>query len=462
MANYNFYMRIIYILVFGLLTTSIGCKQKNEFVIVIENNKTDYDTLYVQEIITGRTIGKVPLNKSDNKEYRFPINEATLGELVVRGTETTYLTIVSPNVKKIISIDSISIKTNNSISDSLANYLWKTTNEMFSKHGKVIFAQDNPDRVKSLFDSLTLVRSNLINEYKSKLNEGEIGILDYQNKARVHSFLMFYGRIVKRYKPKDHFFDFIDSIDNENIYSKTLPDNLLFKFEILFLKENDSIPNIEAFLKFIERQTQTKDLQDFLKANYLKGVIEHPSYWRKHENLFNTKSITDALQNESKNQYSYLIESASSSFFASQKGVKGFDFVADKIDGSKLNLSDLKGKIVVIDIWATWCGPCVDQRPNMLEIAKKYMDNPKVAILMISVDSSVDKWKKYVNRTNENNYGIELHIPDGMNTEFGYKYLIKAIPKYVLIDREGVIFDSNLPEPSIGMEQLIERESEKL
>jgi len=98
----------------------------------------------------------------------------------------------------------------------------------------------------------------------------------------------------------------------------------------------------------------------------------------------------------------------------------------------------------------------------MLEIAKKYEDNPKVAILMISIDSSKEKWFDYIQKTNPQNYGVELHIPDGMNSEFGDRYLIKSIPKYFLIDPEGIILSSDLMEPSIGMDQLIEREIGKI
>lgn len=443
-----------------LLIISLSCGPKSELIIEIESNKSNYDTLFIKEISTGRTIAKVPLNKT-NVVYRFPINESTLGDYSIKEIDRPYLTILCPNVKKVISIDTASIRTLHSIPDSLVNSLWKTTNEMFSKHDKVIFAQNNPDRVRSLFDSLIQVRSIELQRFKSQLSADEFGILDYQNKARAYSFLMFYGRIIKNYSPDNQFFNFIDSIETKNIYSKTLPNNVLYKLEIEFLKENDSIPSIDSFLEYIEGEIDPK-LQDFLKAMYLKEVIESPSYWRRHEKLFNAISISEALVRERKNQYAYLIEGVSNSFFASQKGVKGFDFTATRQDGTTIRLSDLRGKIVVIDTWATWCGPCIAHRPRMLEIARKYGDHPKVAILLISVDSSVDKWKKYINGTNVNGYGNELHIPNGMSTSFGDKYLISAIPKYILIDSEGIIVNSNLPEPSERMEQIINQEIEKL
>ncbi len=455
-----FNMRTVSIVVFGLFAILSGCENKKEFQIRVEVNRSYYDTLSIRELITGRTIAKVPLGKL-NKDYTFSIDEATLTELVL-DSEISYLSVISPGVRKIVLLDSLSVRTKQSIPDTLVNYLWKSTNQVVSQNSEVFFTQDNPEKVKFLFDSLTVIRSKQINEYKSQLTAEEFGILDYQNTARAYSFLMYYGRTIKHYLPDNKFFSFINFIENDNIYTKSLPNNLLYKYEIEIVRQRDSIESLDTFLKFIEANTKNRDLVDFLKAVYLKDVIESPSYWRRHENLFTTNTIKDALHRESTNRYSYLINKASASFYDSQKGTKGYDFTAFKLDGTELKFSDLKGKIVVIDTWATWCGPCINQRPNMIELAKRHKDNPDIIFLMVSVDSSVDRWKKYVTRTNENQYGLEVNIPDGMNGEFGDKYLIKAIPKYILIDKDGVIVDSNLPEPSIGMEQLIQSLSEKL
>lgn len=454
-------MRTTIFVVFGLFSILGGCKNKNEFKIRIESNRTNYDTLLVRELVTSRIIAKVPLHKL-NEDYTFSIDEATLGWLSVVGAETTYLTIIRPDVRKTILIDSTSLRTKQSIPDSLINYLWESTNQVVLRNTDVIYTQDNPENIKFLFDSLTAIRNKQINKHQSKLTAEEFGILNYQNTARAFSFLMFYGRKIKHYLPDNTFFDFISKIENENIYSKSLPNNLLYRYEIEILRQRDSIESIDTFLNFIETNTKNRDLSDFLKAVYLEEVIESPSYWRPHENLFTANTIKDALHRESTNRYYYLINKASASFYASQKGIKGYDFTAFKLDGKELKLSHLKGKIVVIDTWATWCGPCIEQRPNMVELAKKHKDNADIVFVMVSVDISFDRWKKYVTRTNENQYGLEVNIPDGMNGEFGDKYLIKAIPKYILIDKDGVIVDSNLPEPSIGMERLIQTLREKL
>jgi thiol-disulfide isomerase/thioredoxin len=444
---------IVFLLLPALLA---GCVQKKEFQVVVMTGDSAYDTLYIHELITNRELARVPL-ADGGKMYPFPIAEATLAELRLNGSDNSYLTIVSPGAKKTLWIVGDQAQTRNAIADSLANYLWKSTNQMFAVHGNVIFGRDNPDGVKELFDSLIQVRTEQIQQHEHKLTSDELGILHYQNKARAYSFMMFYGRIIKRYDATNDFFNFIGNIDQEAGYAKTLPDNLLYKYEILFLRQQDSIPGVVSFLEFIEQQTKARDLQDYLKAIYLREVIESPSYWRNHHHLFTTTTMNAALAREQSNRYAYLVEGASRSFNFSQAGMMGFDFTATTVEGAKLKLSDLKGKIVVIDAWATWCGPCLQHRPQMLEIARKFKDNPKVAVLMISVDSSMDRWKNVVQKTNPENYGVELIVPDGMDAEFGERYLIKSIPKYMLIGKDGIILDSTLPEPSARMEEIIWR-----
>ncbi len=411
--------------------------------------------------MTDEVIAKISLSDTA-MVYEFSIDEATLCELMVKQSEMVYLTIIKPNDRKIISIDSTSIRTESSPSDSLVNFLWKNGNEMFSKHYNVIFEQNNPEQVRFLYDSLIFTRSNLIKEFNSELSKEDIGILAYQNEARAYSFLFYYGRWMKEYPASHEFFNFIDSIDNEVVYTKTLPNNLLFKYEIQFLRENDSIRSIDSFLSFIERQTKGKNLQDYLKAIYIRDVIESPSYWKKHVQLFNSEALKSALEREHKNRYSSLIQASSNSFFRSQKGEVAFDFAAHKQDGLEFRLSDLKGKLVLIDTWATWCGPCIDQRPDMLKMAANYQSNPNIAFLMISVEKDKDKWERYIARTNPDNFGIELFIEDGMFTEFGESYFIKSIPKYILVDHNGIIIDSDVGEPSLSLEELIKLELRKI
>jgi len=312
-------MRTIFWLFFTMCTLLVECSDRREFTITIDNRTTKADTLFIRDFITKRILAKIPLNKF-NEFSSFGIQEATIAEIRLQQVEKSQLSILRPGINKTISIDTTTFKIENSLPDSLLNYILSSTNKMFEVYGELIFDYDDPEKVKEVFDSLIQVRNLKLRQLKSQLTYDEFELLQFQNTAQVYSFLMFYGRTIKQYEPRSGFFNFVNMISNENIYSKTLPNNLLYKYEIEFLQKHDSLESIDSFLKFIEQQTSNIDLREYLKAVYLKSVIEYPFYWKRHEKLFTSTALKSALQREGKSKYTYLIEKASDAL------VNGWEF----------------------------------------------------------------------------------------------------------------------------------------
>ncbi|MFV0530577.1 MAG: TlpA family protein disulfide reductase [Flavobacteriales bacterium] len=119
----------------------------------------------------------------------------------------------------------------------------------------------------------------------------------------------------------------------------------------------------------------------------------------------------------------------------------------ENIDGSKTSLSDLKGKYVYIDVWATWCGPCKEEIPFLKELEKKY-HGKNIEFVSISVDEpkGYDKWVKMVKEKELK--GIQLYAGNAFDSEFIKSYKINAIPRFILIDPEGKIISANTYSPS--------------
>lgn len=119
-------------------------------------------------------------------------------------------------------------------------------------------------------------------------------------------------------------------------------------------------------------------------------------------------------------------------------------FSFESIEGGEVALEDLKGKYVYVDIWATWCGPCLRQIPAMKELEEKYRDQ-NIEIMSVSVDSERDKekWRKMV--AARDMQGIQLYA--GNTSSFHKDYNIRTIPKFVLIGKDGEIVSDNPPRP---------------
>ncbi|MEE8156331.1 MAG: thioredoxin-like domain-containing protein [Phycisphaerales bacterium] len=107
----------------------------------------------------------------------------------------------------------------------------------------------------------------------------------------------------------------------------------------------------------------------------------------------------------------------------------------DPVTGEKFALKDLRGKVVLVDFWATWCPPCIRELPNVKRTYKKYKDQG-FEIVSISLDSDRRKFKSFVSRQRMDWY----HVMDGggWSTRLAKKYNIHSIPAMFLIDTEGV------------------------
>lgn len=130
-----------------------------------------------------------------------------------------------------------------------------------------------------------------------------------------------------------------------------------------------------------------------------------------------------------------------------KRGNDAPDFAGLTRDGKKVNISEFKGKHVYVDVWATWCGPCIREIPSLKKVEKAYHDK-NIEFVSISIDDQKDeaKWKKFVE---EKELGGQ-QIMDGAawKSDVVAEYNIKGIPRFILIDENGKIVKADAPRPS--------------
>jgi thiol-disulfide isomerase/thioredoxin len=115
-------------------------------------------------------------------------------------------------------------------------------------------------------------------------------------------------------------------------------------------------------------------------------------------------------------------------------------------------LEDMRGKYVYIDVWATWCGPCKTEIPYLKKLEEEMHDR-NIVFVSVSVDDSREDWENMV-RDKELG-GIQLFGGAGWNSSITEDYNIRGIPRFILIDRDGMIIDATAPRPSGNIKEVL-------
>lgn len=121
------------------------------------------------------------------------------------------------------------------------------------------------------------------------------------------------------------------------------------------------------------------------------------------------------------------------------------DFTLTDINGQQVSLSDFHGKVVYLDFWASWCGPCMREVPFAKELKTRMEGQEDLVFLYISIDTDEEAWRNTV--AEKNIQGVHLNVSGG-RAEVPSLYNVKGVPTFFIIGRDGKIFDNRPPRPS--------------
>lgn len=132
--------------------------------------------------------------------------------------------------------------------------------------------------------------------------------------------------------------------------------------------------------------------------------------------------------------------------------VPDFSFV--NVAGDEVKLSDLRGTLVYIDIWATWCKPCIAEHPHWDQLKEEYEGKP-VSFLSISIDDNKEAWVKMVE--DKNMGGLQWLAENAWKSEITKHFMVYSIPRFFLLDQVGKIIDTSADRPSGNIRATLEQ-----
>lgn len=137
------------------------------------------------------------------------------------------------------------------------------------------------------------------------------------------------------------------------------------------------------------------------------------------------------------------------------KGTPGYNFELKDVNNKTYTLAGFKGKIVVIDMWAMWCAPCLAEKPVMEKIAEELKDRNDLVFVGVSVDglNRREIWKAFVKK----NGFTSIELLSNATESIQQYYKIDGIPRFLIFDREGKIITVDAPRPSApGFKKIID------
>ena len=205
----------------------------------------------------------------------------------------------------------------------------------------------------------------------------------------------------------------------------------------------------ERYAAIAEKAKGAEFAKRYLEIQLLAGV-DSKVMLNQLQEIYKTLNLPiNEFENIKTNSLKLATQKAKEELIKMFDDVKSIDFTLTNLEGKKIKLSDYKGKIVVLDFWATWCGPCRASFPKMQELVTKYKnDNIEFFFINTWERESDSKIKENVSKfIKENKYSFNVLFDFEGKIVTNYK--IKGIPTKIVIDKDGNIISINSSESNL-------------
>jgi len=231
-----------------------------------------------------------------------------------------------------------------------------------------------------------------------------------------------------------------------------LPNNYFSFLKSIPLSVEDVLPNIhyvDFINQFLEHQKQMGDNQFLTKTElakqFFKGEVlafvqakEMATVCQLGKAHLYGNSIQEFIVNNEYEQYNNVLRAIYNENKPIQTGSTAPDFALTDIDGNSVHLSDLRGKVVCIDFWATWCRPCIKSMTYSQRMVDQYKGKD-VEFLYVSMDENASSWEGHVKRQGLKGKHLNAMSGKGYLSDIAKLYKVKQLPTYVIVDKDGKV-----------------------
>lgn len=398
-------------------------------------------------------ISKTTLDSNGTGLLLFPLQAPTFAQLKINSFE--YTIYVGPGYDLEIneSEEGSIIYTGNGA--DINNYLSgisKLQKEIENRNGKNI-AELTSSQFRSRLDSLVSAFDNFHNHFvdSMQMQANLVTLLLLRNKMRIlllrQAFQWNYGA--------RHDFDIPDEINmaKEIPYDSVLLNSGMLEYMLMMHM------NINMIAKTLLRNTTTieeskeaalrinKEIQNERYSQYFKSFMlaKNIDYWM---NQFGANYPIDTLYLKYKSQYPCsqflgMIENRYNKLSDLLPGSDAPLIGGTTPEGDNVSTDDFKGKIIYIDVWASWCGPCINEVPFAIELQNTFTSIDPIIFLNVSVDQDTTDWRTAL-LDHVNWKGIHIYGDPSIYRTFN----IAGIPRYIIIDENGKIVSTDALRPS--------------
>jgi len=434
------------LLALSIVTTLFACKEDPKIDYVLFSGKIENPTVKSVSVFQGREkIKEIQLEQDGTFSDTLTVENGYYN--LDHGREVAYMYLekgdsinVSLDTKEFdetIKYSGIGSSKNNFLAEKVL--IEEKADIDISK----VYAMEEPEFIAVMEDlKNSKVKSlesteNLSSEFKTTEKKN----IDYDYLINLLNYPSYHKHFAKKaeFKASDDFMTRFSSIDYNNSKDYEALDSYKRLVQSHYAKKLRDSDNPSLIFEEVSNAGIDDLKEDFSKS--LRYDIS-PS----NENL---KAFYDGIMKLSSDEkYKEEITAKYDKVSKLAKGMPSPAFVEyENHKGGTTSLKDLKGKYVYVDVWATWCGPCIREIPSLKEVEKQF-HGKNIAFVSTSIDkaSAHNTWVEMVK--NKELGGIQLMADNDWNSQFVKDYAIEGIPRFILIDPDGNIVSADAPRPS--------------